>query len=312
MKTRLFVALMFTMALSFGCQPDGKSETENKPAAKKAEAKQPAAETVRPSTSREGGAASNDPTETEKPATVAEKPAAETEKPATVAEKPAEDTEKPAAKTDKPSTAREGGDASKPAVETDKPAAEAKEPSTAREGGDASKPAAKSGNPVVIIETSMGTFKVELYPAKTPITVANFLRYVDDEFYTGAIFHRVVRGFVIQAGGFDPDYGRRLTREPIINEAATGIPNERGTISMARTQQRNSASSQFYVSLRNNEMLNYRDETRSGWGYCAFGRVIEGMDVVDKIGEVETGSGGPFRQDVPKVPITLVSVRRAE
>ena len=158
----------------------------------------------------------------------------------------------------------------------------------------------------------MGTFKVELYPDKTPVTVANFLRYVDDSFYTGAIFHRVVRGFVIQAGGFDPDYGRRLTREPIANEAATGLPNERGTIAMARTNQRNSASSQFYVNLRNNEMLNFRDETRDGWGYCAFGRVIEGMDVVDKIGEVETSSGGPFRQDVPKSPVTLVSVRRAE
>ena len=205
----------------------------------------------------------------------------------------------------------------KPAVET--PAEEKPAEEKPAEGIPAADPAGevkpageKEGNPVVIIETSMGTFKVELYPQKTPITVANFLRYVDDSFYTGAIFHRVIQGFVIQAGGFDPDYGRRLTREPIENEAATGLPNVRGTIAMARTAQRNSASSQFYVNLRDNSMLDFTEETRAGWGYCAFGRVIEGMDVVDKIGAVETSSGGPFRQDVPKTPVTLVSVRRAE
>ena len=310
MKMRLFLTLMVTITLSLGCQQGNKAKAENKPAAKKSEQ-----------------------AEAEKPAEpAAEKPA----EPAT--EKPAEPaTEKPtelAAEAETPSTSREGGAASlsaaekpaEPAAEkpaepaAEKPAEPAAEKPAEPAAEKPAEPAAekpeeaatKSGNPVVIIETTMGTFKVELYPSKTPVTVANFLRYVDDSFYTGAIFHRVVRGFVIQTGGFDPDYGRRLTREPIVNEAATGLPNERGTIAMARTQQRNSGSSQFYVNLRNNEMLNYRGESRSDWGYCAFGRVIEGMDVVDKIGEIETGSGGPLRQDVPKTPVSLVSVRRAE
>jgi peptidyl-prolyl cis-trans isomerase B (cyclophilin B) len=176
----------------------------------------------------------------------------------------------------------------------------------------AGKPTKKDGPPVVIIETSMGTIKVEIYPEKTPVTAANFLRYVDDKFYDGSIFHRVVKGFVIQGGGFDATFGRRLTREPIENEAALGLPNARGTIAMARTQERNSATSQFYLNLRDNAMLNYSGDNMAGWGYCAFGRVIEGMDVVDKIGAVQTGPPGPFPSDVPDTAVTIVSVRRAE
>ena len=218
-------------------------------------------------------------------------------------EKPAE--AEPA--EEKPAVAEAPAADEKPAV-AEAPAADEKP--VVKEKSTAEKAAAERGNPVVIIESSVGTFKVELFPDKTPITVANFLRYADDSYYPGTIFHRVVRGFVIQGGGFDETYGRRLTREPIENEAATGLPNERGTIAMARTQQRNSASSQFYVNLRDNAMLNYQGESSSGWGYTAFGRVIEGMDVVDKIGGVETSSGGLFPQDVPKTPITLVSVRR--
>jgi len=295
---RLLLTLALATALAMGCRK-APAEKPAEPAEKSAEAAEKTAEPAAKSAAP--GEKLAEPTE--KPAEPTKKVAEPAEKAAEPAEKPAEPAEKPAEPAEKSAEP-----AKKPAEPAEKSAEPAKKPAEPAEKAAKT----ESANPVVVIETNMGSFKVELYPDKTPITVANFLRYVDDSFYTGAIFHRVVKGFVIQAGGFDPDYGRRLTREPIENEAATGLPNERGTIAMARTQQRNSASSQFYVNLRNNEMLNFRNESRSGWGYCAFGRVIEGMDVVDKIGAVETGSGGPFRQDVPKAPITLVSVRRAE
>ena len=164
------------------------------------------------------------------------------------------------------------------------------------------------GPPVVLVETNMGNFKVQLTPEKTPVTVENFLKYVQDDFYSGTIFHRVVPGFVIQGGGFAEDLAQRPVREPIINEAATAIPNDRGTICMARTQVRNSATSQFYVNLKNNTMLNYRGETRSGWGYCAFGTVTEGMEVVDAFASVYTGPGGHFKKDVPLDPIIIKKI----
>lgn len=164
------------------------------------------------------------------------------------------------------------------------------------------------GTPVVLVETNMGNFKVQLTPDKTPVTVENFLKYVQDDFYTGTVFHRVVPGFVIQGGGFSEDLAQRPVREPIINEAATAIPNDRGTICMARTPARNSATSQFYVNLKNNTMLNYRGETPSGWGYCAFGTVIEGMEVVDAIGSVYTGASGHFKKDVPLDPIIIKKI----
>lgn len=155
-------------------------------------------------------------------------------------------------------------------------------------------PANPSGNPVVMFETNLGNIKIELYPEKTPITVANFLQYVEEGFYNGLIFHRVVPGFVIQGGGFTPDLQRRETRDGITNEAQQGIKNLRGTISMARTPERSSGTSQFFISLRNNPALDYRGEFQSGWGYAAFGQVIEGMDVVDAIAAIPTGSRGPF------------------
>jgi peptidyl-prolyl cis-trans isomerase B (cyclophilin B) len=170
----------------------------------------------------------------------------------------------------------------------------------------------KPGIPVVEIETSLGLIVLELYPDKTPITVDNFLRYAEDKFFDGTIFHRVVPGFVIQGGGFVPDLSRRPTREPITNEAKNGIPNERGTICMARTPARESATSQFYINLKNNSMLNYRDESPRGWGYTAFGKVIEGMEVVDKIAAVETGPAGPFPKDVPKTPVLITAGRIAQ
>lgn len=160
----------------------------------------------------------------------------------------------------------------------------------------------------VRIETSMGNFVVELTVKETPKTVQNFLHYINDGFYEGTVFHRVIDGFVIQGGGFTADLGRKPTRMPISNEAATGLPNEEGTIAMARTRNRDSATSQFYINLRNNAMLNYRSEMQSGWGYCAFGRVVEGMDVVKKIGGVPTGAKGPFPKDVPQETITIDKV----
>lgn len=160
----------------------------------------------------------------------------------------------------------------------------------------------------VRIETSMGNFVVELTVEKTPKTVQNFLQYINDGFYEGTVFHRVIDGFVVQAGGFTADLGRKPTRMPISNEAATGLPNEEGTIAMARTRNRDSATSQFYINLRNNAMLNYRSEMQSGWGYCAFGRVVEGMDVVKLIGGVATGAKGPFPKDVPQETITIDKV----
>jgi len=174
-------------------------------------------------------------------------------------------------------------------------------------------PAAEAGKPgpaVVLLETSMGDVKLELTPDRTPKTVANFLEYVNKGFYNGTVFHRVVPGFVIQGGGFTADLAQKSVGDPIENEAANALPNSRGTICMARTRARNSATSQFYINLKDNPMLNYRGERPSGWGYCVFGRVIEGMDVVDRIGSVETGPGGAFRKDVPveSVLITKVAV----
>lgn len=160
----------------------------------------------------------------------------------------------------------------------------------------------------VRVETSMGSFVVELTRDATPVTVQNFLRYVKDGFFEGTVFHRVINGFVIQGGGFTADLARKRTRMPIANEAATGLPNERGTIAMARTGQRDSATSQFYVNLRNNQMLNYKNEMQAGWGYCPFGRVVEGMDVVDKIAAVPTGAKGPFPKDVPREAVTINKV----
>jgi cyclophilin family peptidyl-prolyl cis-trans isomerase len=160
----------------------------------------------------------------------------------------------------------------------------------------------KGGKPVVLLETSMGNIKVELYPDKAPITVANFLAYVKDGHYDGLIFHRVIRDFMIQGGGFTPDMNeRRPPRPPIRNEAGTGLKNDRGTIAMARTMVVDSATAQFFINSVNNDFLNHRDETPRGFGYAVFGKVIEGMDTVDKIRSVPTGS-----QDIPKTTITII------
>ena len=159
-------------------------------------------------------------------------------------------------------------------------------------------------NPIVVMETSLGTIKIELYPDKAPITVKNFLQYVDDKFYDGTIFHRVISDFMIQGGGFEPGMREKRTRAPIKNESPNGLSNERGTIAMARTSDPDSATAQFYINTVDNKRL---DQAR----YCVFGKVIDGMDVVDKIRKVETGRVGRF-DDVPKQDVIIKSVRRAD
>ena len=169
--------------------------------------------------------------------------------------------------------------------------------------------AKKESNPMVLIKTSMGDIKLELYADKAPATVKNFLQYVDDKFYDGTIFHRVIDGFMIQGGGFTPDMNQKATRAPVKNEAANGVKNDRGTVAMARTSDPDSATAQFFINVKDNDFLNFRDSSIRGIGYCAFGKVVEGMDVVDKIKAVKTKTVGPF-SDVPADPVKLLEVRR--
>jgi len=166
--------------------------------------------------------------------------------------------------------------------------------------------AAKRGKPVVLLETSMGNVKVELDPGKAPVSVRNFLAYVKEGHYDGLIFHRVIRDFMIQGGGFTKDMReKRPAHPPIKNEAGNGLKNDRGTIAMARTGVVDSATAQFFINVVNNDFLNHADETPRGYGYAVFGKVIEGMDVVDKIRAVPTGRFSMF-QDVPKEPIAIL------
>jgi len=165
--------------------------------------------------------------------------------------------------------------------------------------------APKRGKPVVLLETSLGNIKVELDPGKAPVSVKNFLAYVKEGHYDGLIFHRVIRDFMIQGGGFTKDMReKRPARPPIKNEAGNGLKNDRGTIAMARTGVVDSATAQFFINVETNDFLNHADETPRGYGYAVFGKVIDGMDVVDKIRAVPTGRFSMF-QDVPKEPITI-------
>lgn len=167
--------------------------------------------------------------------------------------------------------------------------------------------AADGGDPKVRIETSVGAFVVELYPAKAPKSVANFLSYVDSGHYDNTIFHRIIRGFVVQGGGVTADMREKPTRAPIENEAKNGLKNETATLAMARTQDPNSATSQFYINLKHNASLDH--PSFDGWGYAVFGKVIEGMDTVRKMEAVETGIVAGQR-DVPLKPVVLKSARR--
>jgi len=162
----------------------------------------------------------------------------------------------------------------------------------------------------VIITTSAGPITVELWPDKAPMTVSNFLNYVDTEFYNGLIFHRVMDGFMIQGGGFTPDMQQKEPHPPVKNEARSDTPNARGTIAMARTPMINSATSQFFINLVDNEALNHRGETRESFGYCAFGKVTAGMDAVDTIAKTPTGDANGH-QNVPRTPVLIISIKRA-
>ena len=157
----------------------------------------------------------------------------------------------------------------------------------------------------VKLQTNMGAIVLALNAEKAPATVANFLDYVRSGFYNGTLFHRVIAGFMIQGGGFTADYQRKPTRPPIKNEAANGLKNLRGTIAMARTPNPDSATSQFFINVADNTFLDYQAPTPQGWGYAVFGEVISGMDVVDAISRVPTGSAGPFPKDAPQQPVII-------
>ena len=171
-----------------------------------------------------------------------------------------------------------------------------------------------AANPKVRMETSKGTVIIELYPDKAPKTVENFLNYVNAGKYDGTIFHRVIPGFMNQGGGYTPDYKKVDTSAPVMNEADNGLKNTRGTIAMARTNDPNSATNQFFINTVDNAFLDHTGKNPRGWGYCVFGTVVDGMDVMDRIAKIPTGAGGPFRQDVPQEQaiIQKVSVVEAE
>jgi len=160
----------------------------------------------------------------------------------------------------------------------------------------------------VKVETNYGSFVVGLYGGKAPKTVENFLQYANSGFYNGTIFHRVIPGFMVQGGGYTKDFKRKPTQAPINNEAKNGLSNLRGTIAMARTLDPNSATSQFFINLADNAALDYRGDAPSDYGYAVFGKVVSGMDVLDKIAMLTTGPGGHFQSDVPISPVIIVSV----
>lgn len=162
-------------------------------------------------------------------------------------------------------------------------------------------------NPVVALETSLGEIRIELFEQEAPVTVANFLQYVDDGFYDGTIFHRVIPGFMIQGGGLTEDLRNKKGHPPIKNEAANGLKNKRGTLSMARTNEIDSATSQFFINVVDNDFLDHKGA--SNYGYAVFGRVDSGMDVVDAIAAVKTGSRGGYH-DVPLETVLIESVKR--
>ena len=171
----------------------------------------------------------------------------------------------------------------------------------------AAPPATAQDNPVVVIETSLGAVTAELDRRNAPVSVANFLAYADAGHYAGTIFHRVIKGFMIQGGGLTADLERKQTRAPIRNEATNGISNERGTLAMARTNVVDSATSQFFINTVDNAMLDNRGTTPAEYGYAVFGRVIDGMDVVDRIENVATGRREAF-QDVPETTVEILSI----
>jgi cyclophilin family peptidyl-prolyl cis-trans isomerase len=170
-------------------------------------------------------------------------------------------------------------------------------------------PAIAAEGAKVALETDKGRIVLELYPDKAPATVKNFLAYVDEGFYNGTIFHRVIPNFMIQGGGMSASMKEKTTKSPIKNEADNGLKNERGAIAMARTQVPDSATAQFFINTVDNEFLNFKNKTVQGWGYAVFGKVVEGMDVVDAIAKVKTGNRGGH-QDVPADTVMIIKAER--
>jgi peptidyl-prolyl cis-trans isomerase A (cyclophilin A)/peptidyl-prolyl cis-trans isomerase B (cyclophilin B) len=168
---------------------------------------------------------------------------------------------------------------------------------------------AHAANPMVEIKTNMGSMTVELYPEKAPKTVENFLHYTKSGFYKGTVFHRVIQNFMIQGGGFDTNLQQKETLGSIRNEAGNGLKNEIYTIAMARRGDPHSASSQFFINGKDNDFLDFSAPTQQGFGYCVFGKVVKGTEVVDKISAVRTGPGGPFPANVPEKPVIIEEVR---
>lgn len=168
-------------------------------------------------------------------------------------------------------------------------------------------PAPAPGNPVAVVSTTLGEITVELFKDRAPVSVENFLQYARDGFYSGTVFHRIVSGYVIQGGGFTPKLEEKPTRPPILNEATNGLSNTRGTLAMARTRALRSATSQFFINLADNRKLDHRSYSPDEFGYAVFGRVLSGMDVVDKIAALPTHTVGPF-SDVPVSPVVIQAV----
>jgi peptidyl-prolyl cis-trans isomerase B (cyclophilin B) len=157
---------------------------------------------------------------------------------------------------------------------------------------------------VILLETTLGNITLELFETDAPLTTANFKQYVEEGFYDGTIFHRVIDGFMIQGGGFEPGLIQKDTRDPIANEASNGLANNRGTIAMARTMDPHSATAQFFINVTDNDFLNFRSESPDGFGYCVFGRVYDGMDVIDAIKAVET-THRAGHSDVPRDDVII-------
>lgn len=164
--------------------------------------------------------------------------------------------------------------------------------------------------PRVSMETTMGTIVLELDPQKAPKSVENFLHYVHTGTYNGTIFHRVIKNFMNQGGGFTADLQKKETVAPVENEAHNGLKNVRGSIAMARTNQPHSATNQFFINTADNAFLDHKDRSMRGWGYAVFGKVVSGMDVVDAIANVKTGARGPFSSDVPLTDVVIIEMRQ--
>lgn len=163
----------------------------------------------------------------------------------------------------------------------------------------------------ITVETSLGSFTIELFTSAAPKTTENFLAYVDAGHYDGTIFHRVIAGFMVQGGGYDTTYKKKPVRTPVENEADNGEKNLRGTVAMARTGDPHSATAQFFVNHADNAFLDHKEKTQRGWGYTVFGKVTSGMDVVDLIADTKTGAKGDFEKDAPLEDVIITSVKRA-